>query len=103
MAIAANSVQVSPAAAGLFCGEEAGDHCSPSFPATVEASFPGCWDDNSDDITPMGSVLLAADDVEASLSEEHPEFKFCKHYCPSGEMCLGHKAAILERQKEDTS
>lgn len=54
-------------AAGLL-GEEAGDHFSPSSPA-LEASFPGCSDDNIDAIPPIGSVFLAtAAVVEAALS-----------------------------------
>lgn len=50
-------IRVSPVA-GLF-GEEAGDHFSSSSPA-LDVSFTGCWDDNIDDIPPMGSVFFAA-------------------------------------------
>lgn len=55
-------------AAGLCGEEEAGERLSPSSPA-LEPSFPDGCDDDSDDVPPIGSVVLAAADVvEAALS-----------------------------------
>lgn len=53
-------IRVSPVA-GLF-GEEGGDHFSSSSSSSpaLDMSVTGCWDDNIDDIPPMGSVFFAA-------------------------------------------